>query len=98
MSSAPLPGTPGATEADVDEMGRAAGQDVKPVVIGKHALARRVLVVAVNCVEGWTAYCDAVPGKNHDKELYAVARTGCKLHEPIAQSIFPSFANIPYCP
>jgi len=61
------------------------------------ALARRVLVVAKTRIEGkWNAYCDAVPGENHDGEKDAVYQHGCKLEEDIALAIFPEYAGIPY--
>jgi hypothetical protein len=98
MSNDQLPGTPGATEADADEMGRAANawRPVGPVAI--HALSARVLVVAVKRVEGWAAYCDAVPGEDHGRELYKVAQTGSKIAEHVARVLFPQFADVPYCP
>ena len=63
------------------------------------ALACRVLVVAKTRIEGrWNAYCDAVPGINHDDEWEEVKHHGCKLPEHIAEAIFPEFKNIPYAP
>ena len=61
------------------------------------ALARMVLVVAKTRVEGvWSAYCDTVPGQNHDNEYIEVLRTGDKIPEQIARVIFPRFDGIPY--
>ncbi len=60
-----------------------------------YALSSRVLVVAVKREIGWCAYCDAVPGVNHVKELYPVIHCGDKLPERIARSIFPSIP-LPY--
>ena len=97
-SSEPLPGTPGATEADADEMGCEANLDYTSRPIAMHALSQRVLTVAVKRVEGWAAYCDAVPGENHARELHEVARTGTKLDEAIARVLFPQFVDVPYCP
>ncbi len=68
----------------------------EPRVI-RYALAGRVLVVAntrVECV--WCAYCDAVPGINHDYEEQAVLRHGDKLGEKIARVLFPQFKDVPY--
>lgn len=68
----------------------------KPAVHRK-ALARNVLVVARTRAEGkWEAYCDAVPGKNHDNEEAEVLRVGCKLVAEIAVPMFPCFDGIPY--
>lgn len=61
------------------------------------ALARKVLVVAQTRIEGaWAAYCDAVPGKNHDYEANAVLREGDKLPEKYARTMFPEFKDLPY--
>ena len=60
-------------------------------------LATRVLVIAVNRIEGsWCAYLDAVPGINHDTEWDQVFRTGVKVEERIARVIFPQFEDTPY--
>lgn len=60
-------------------------------------LARRVLAVARTRIEGkWAAYCDAVPGKNHDYEFQDVLDQGVKLPEPWARALFPEFDGIPY--
>ena len=62
-----------------------------------HALASRVLVVAQTRIEGtWSAYCDAVPGMNHDVEYDAVLRHGDKLLKEIAIILFPGFKEVPY--
>lgn len=61
------------------------------------ALAMRVLAVAHTRVEGtWAAYCDAVPGMNHDREQDAVLKTGDKLSETVARALFPRFEKLPY--
>ena len=66
-------------------------------VIRRVALAMHVLVVAQTRNEGaWTAYCDAVPGMDHSKEMDEVLRSGCKLPRKIADSIFPEFKDLPY--
>ena len=63
----------------------------------RKALASRVLVVARTRIEGkWAAYCDAVPGKNHDQEEAEVLHEGCKVPEPWARAIFPHWSEIPY--
>jgi hypothetical protein len=59
-----------------------------------YPLARRVLVVAApmpHDPEKWTAYIDAVPGKNHQSEEWWVRQHGVKLHVSVAQAIFPEF-------
>lgn len=62
--------------------------------IFKHALAKRVLAVAViGSVGDWAAYIDAVPGTNHDYEKYVVAREGEKLPYEIAILLFPQVAR-----
>lgn len=59
------------------------------------ALAARVMVFAiVNVSVGdWTAYIDAVPGKNHDEEFVQLLekRMSTKLSYDIAKIIFPYF-------
>lgn len=57
-------------------------------IIDKVALGQRVLAVAVERVDGWTAYIDAVPGIRHDDEAEQVAQNGSKLLEPVARAIF----------
>ncbi len=65
--------------------------------IRRRALATRVLVVARTRIEGtWAAYCDAVPGDDHDREEHAVLNHGTKVHEPWARVIFPEFDDVPY--
>lgn len=62
-----------------------------------HALGLRVLCVAHTRLEKtWSAYCDAVPGKDHDLEAEEVFRTGAKLQEHVACVLFPEFAALPY--
>ena len=61
------------------------------------ALSSRVLVVWRTRVEGtWAAYCDAVPGKDFDRETEAVLREGDKVDEATARAIFPQFEGVPY--
>ena len=68
----------------------------KPAIFRK-ALASRVLYVARTRIEGaWNAYCDAVPGHNHDHETGPVLEHGAKLDEGIARAIFPYFDGVPY--
>ncbi len=63
------------------------------------ALSRRVLVVAHTRVEcAWCAYCDAVPGINHDREIQPVLDHGSKLLEGVARALFPRFDDVPYAP
>ena len=38
----------------------------------------------------WSAYIDAVEGKNHDEEFMEVAANGSKLNYQIAKFLFPS--------
>ena len=65
--------------------------------IHTHALAMKVLVVARTRIEGtWSAYCDAVPGYDHNAEYDAVLRNGDKLPEEVAQALFPRLEEIPY--
>ncbi len=62
-----------------------------------HALSMRVLAVANTRVEcAWCAYCDAVPGMNHDEEARAVLDYGDKLSEEFARKLFPYFKDVPY--
>jgi len=66
-------------------------------IIRRRALASRVLVVANTRVEGaWCAYCDAVPGNNHDLEQDDVRNHGDKLDESLARVLFPEFHQLPY--
>ena len=61
------------------------------------SLASKVLVVAKTRIEGtWAAYCDAVPGNNHDIERLAVLENGDKLTEEVARVLFPMFDDLPY--
>ena len=61
-------------------------------------LACRVLVVLVTRVDGWCAYIDAVPGDCHQNEALGVMRSGVKLREETALTIFPFMADkeMPY--
>ena len=61
------------------------------------ALARRVLAVASKRIEGtWKAYCDAVPGDSHEKEVEEVFLRGVPMSERVARTLFPEFEEIPY--
>lgn len=65
------------------------------------ALSRTVLCVATTRAEGaWAAYCDSVPGKNHDNEAAEVLRVGCKLRKDVAAAIFHGepWSKLPYAP
>ena len=63
----------------------------------RRALAGRVLVVARTRIEcAWAAYCDAVPGENHDREECPVLDYGAKLDESLARLLFPQFDEVPY--
>ena len=65
--------------------------------VRKCALARRVLAVALQHIEGaWACYCDAVPGECHDDEVGAVLDHGTKLPEPVALALFGEFRGVPY--
>ncbi len=63
--------------------------------LGAIPLASRVLAVAVRGDLGtdWTAYIDAVPGINHDREAQLVAEHGTKLPYEIAVILFPKIAS-----
>jgi len=66
-------------------------------IIRTCSLAMKVLVVARTRIEGsWSAYCDAVPGNNHDVERAAVLANGCKISEGVARAMFPMFDELPY--
>jgi hypothetical protein len=66
-------------------------------VVHRVALNRDVLVVAKTRMEGaWSAYCAAVPGRNHDDEQDYVLKSGSKLYEDFARVMFPQFADLPY--
>lgn len=65
--------------------------DKKPQVLtAKRALAMRVLVVARFDVDvgDWAAYCDAVPGMNHNHEWQHVRDCGDKMMEEVAEILF----------
>ena len=71
-------------------------KDFRPF-IDIRSLAYKVVVVARTRIEGkWSAYIDAVPGKNHDNEAGAVLQYGTKLGESVARAIFPQFEGVPY--
>lgn len=60
-------------------------------------LARCVLAVAqTRIVCQWAAYCDAVPGIDHDREWERVLGLGYKLPEATARTLFPEFDEVPY--
>ena len=59
-------------------------------IVNYTALASKVLVVCVDSDEDWAAYCDAVPGINHEQELESVARMGSKISPRLAKVLFPS--------
>ena len=59
-------------------------------------LSSHVLVVAAWGIDGWRAYCDSVPGQDHEIEYNAVYESGTKLEESIARSMFPMYKQIPY--
>ena len=62
-----------------------------------HELASQVLAVAETRIEGaWSAYCDAVPGNNHQVEYELVLRRGAKLSEHVARALFPELEEVPY--
>lgn len=63
-------------------------------ILGIRALSQRVLAVAVKgSCDDWTAYVDAVEGKNHVEESVVVADKGTKLSQEIAEILFPSIAK-----
>ena len=66
-------------------------------VVHYKALATRVLVVARTRVDGtWKAYCNAVPGEHHSKEIQEVLDYGDQLREDVARVLFPEFKELPY--
>jgi hypothetical protein len=68
----------------------------KPLVIWR-PLARRVLAVATTRRDGkWRAYCDAVPGRNHDDETELVLYQGCPLPRDVARALFPGLSKLAY--
>jgi len=70
----------------------------EPRAIHVKALSGRVLVVAVQRLEGWVAYCDAVPGWSHDQEYQEVMRTGDKILKDDAIALFGNIGTGPYIP
>ena len=58
-------------------------------IVNYTALSSKVLVVCVDSGRDWAAYCDAVPGYNHEEELEQVSRTGSKISPRIAEILFP---------
>jgi hypothetical protein len=61
------------------------------------ALSPRVLAVAATRIEcAWAAYCDAVPGQNHEREWEAVLAHGVKLPEAVARALFPRYDAVEY--
>jgi hypothetical protein len=66
-------------------------------IVRRVALARNVLVVAETRADGmWKAYCDAVPGMNHDNEWQEVVRVGCQVSRRVARAMFPEFEEREY--
>ncbi len=61
-------------------------------------LASRVLVVAsIDTEHGtWSAFIDAVAGKNHENEFMDVLVRGKRMSEIVAISIFPDLARYSY--
>ena len=58
------------------------------------ALSQYAIAVAVvNYEDGqlfdWACYIDAVKGDNHENEMEAVARSGCKQSTKLATLLFP---------
>ena len=80
-------------------VGDAEGWKAWTPLTTRHALAMRVLCVATtrqDMAGSWCAYCDAVPGNDHDAEQQAVLDHGDKLGEDIARRLFPGYCGIPY--
>jgi hypothetical protein len=87
----------GDREFEFPEQGNKAEIDAWKPYVRYTALARRVLAVCQTRIEGaWCAYCDAVPGQNHDEEIASVLHDGCKLGECIALACFPEMEGVPY--
>lgn len=62
--------------------------------VAVHALASRVLVVAVEGgIKDWAAYIDAVKGYNHEQEWQEVKRHGTKISRRMAEMLFPEFVE-----
>lgn len=62
-----------------------------------YSLATCVLVVAKSRIEGaWCAYCNDVPGRNHQDEQQGVLDHGDKLGEEVARAMFTEFEGVPY--
>jgi len=66
------------------------------IVTEHRALDIYVLAVAVERVDGWTAYITRVYGDDHSAEAHLVARTGSKLPEPVARLLFPFYDDEPF--
>lgn len=67
-------------------------------LVRRRCFGFKVLVVARTrrgqCA--WSAYIDAVPGIDHDKEKNKVLLWGNKLPEAIARAMFPEFDGVRY--
>lgn len=58
-------------------------------------LSMRVIAVAVEGEVGdWSAYIDAVEGKNHFIEYKRVLENGTKLPREVAEILFPEFKDL----
>jgi hypothetical protein len=57
-------------------------------IIGIHALATHVLCAATRREDGWSAYVDAVIGRDHRDEAEGVVREGDKLPRWLAVTLF----------
>jgi hypothetical protein len=63
-------------------------------IVRVKTLGRRVVAVAtLGAVGDWSAYVDAVPGKNHEAEADDVAGRGDKLPQDLAEFLFPDLAK-----
>lgn len=59
------------------------------------ALDSKVLAVAVEgSVGDWAVYIGAVPGHNHEVELYEVVDNGSKLSRNLAEAMFPHYKHL----
>ena len=66
-------------------------------LVRRRCFGFNVLVVArtrINCA--WCAYIAAVPGVDHEIEKEEVLRTGKKLPEDTARTLFPEFDDVRY--
>ena len=61
------------------------------------ALSGKVLaVMRTRCEVAWSAYIDAVPGRKHDDEKWAVLDYGEKLPKSVAMALFTMPNEIRY--